>query len=99
MAIDAKSRDLVLNLLKQEPAERLGVDSFEDLKRHAFFDAAVEAQRIVWGNMSTVLPPSRRPPRLLRRLEEPEFDGANDDWDLRQDFKDLRFSEEATRIL
>lgn len=80
-------KDLILKLLKQQPSERLGVDSFDDLRRHRCFEAAVKARRIVWGKMTSVAPPSKGPPRLLGRLDEPHFDGARDDWDLQEIFE------------
>lgn len=41
---DAVARDLVEQLLVQEPSERLGADDLEKLKGHAFFAGAVLCQ-------------------------------------------------------
>ena len=32
------SKDLIVNLLKKDPSERLGFNSIEDIKSHSFFE-------------------------------------------------------------
>ncbi len=75
--MEASARDLILKLLKQECAERIGMTSYDELKAHVFFATAVEEGRIVWGDMTSLEPP---PQPQRRTLPEPAYDGANPQW-------------------
>ena len=86
-AMDTRARDIILKFLKQQPSERLGVKSYDDIRSHSFFSGAVSRGRVVWGHMRTVAPPSQQPPILSQPLAEPTFDGARDDWEIEEVFQ------------
>jgi len=50
------AKDLIMALLKVNPMERLGSQSYDDLKAHPFFDG------IDWDNLHNVTPPLFRGP-------------------------------------
>jgi len=51
------SKKFLLNLLKQNPSERLGSRHFNDLKSDEFFKGAMEDGTIEWTKMYTIDPP------------------------------------------
>jgi len=58
------AKDLIMALLKVNPTERLGSQSYDDLKAHPFFDG------IDWDNLPTVTPPEFRGPEEKMIWEE-----------------------------
>jgi len=58
------AKELILSLLKTNPTERLGAQSYDDLKAHPFFTG------IDWQNLHNVTPPEYRGPEQKMVWEE-----------------------------
>ena len=64
------AKDLILKLLVQEPSERLGVRSFDDLRRHSFLRLLSRTGDRMGSNDKRHIA-AEIPQDLLNKLDEP----------------------------
>lgn len=82
--VGSLSKNLIIDLLKQEVDERLGMKSYDEIKSHSFFASATADGSVQWDMMHAITPPQQAHRRVLA---EPKYDGANPSWIL-EDIKD-----------